>query len=168
MRESNSPIEIEIFDGIFIDAGIARYIKIINKLGYLTKMSCSGMKSDGHIAKNGNRPHVSFDRPISPSLNVTEYFKVLASCFIKLNKLEEDMYPINPEKRIFWYLSFQPHASKNPEDLQNLTTFLPLGLKDEQIRNKFEELVQILKKIDYFNKLSEKAIENGEEIIVAL
>ena len=168
MREPNSPIEIEIFDGVFVDAGIARYIKIINRLGYPTKMSCSGMESDGHLTKNGNRPHISFKRPIKPSINVSDYFKVLSSCFIKLNEIEEYMYPNNPEKKIFWYLSFQPKNTISPVDLRSLTTYLPLGLKDKQIRDKFDELVQLLKKIDYFSKLSKKTVENGEEIIIAL
>lgn len=168
MKEHVKPIEIEILQEFYVDAGIARYIEEFNELGYSTKMSCSGMKVDGHDGQNENRPYISFDRPRDLKLNYTEYFKLLTSCFIRLNALEEQKIHINCKDKIFWYLTFQPYNRTNPANLVGMTSYLPLGLKDESINEKLEELLHMLRKIDYFNKLSEKKLENGEEIIKVL
>ena len=49
-----------------------------------------------------------------------------------------------------------------------MTAYLPYGLPDKKIHEKLEELLDFLRKRDYFNKLSKKEIENGEEIIHVL
>jgi len=168
MDEEKEPIEIEISNGIYVDGGIARYIKKFNKMGYSTKMSCSGMICDGHEIKKGNRPFISFERPKSAGDEYEKYFKFLASCFNQINELENEKSSLALEKEIFWYLSIQPFELRITSNILSITVYLPLGIVDEKIHEKFEELLELLAQKDYFNKLSRKKLENGDEVIQVL
>ena len=86
----------------------------------------------------------------------------------RLNKLEEQKHPYTPDERVFWYLVFQPHNVKIPSEILGLTCYLPYGLEDNKIYEKWDELLELLRKKDFFNKLSKKKIEDGEEIIHVL
>ena len=168
MDEEKDPIEIEISNGIYVDAGIARYIKSFIKMGYSTKMSCSGSSADGHNKSKGNRPFISFERPDSAGNDYEKYFTFLASCFTQINELEKERDFHASERWILWYLSIQPFDLRITSNIISITVYLPLGVGDEKIYEKFDELLEVLSQKDYFNKLSKKKVEDGDEIIQVL
>ncbi|MBN1801929.1 MAG: hypothetical protein JW891_10510 [Candidatus Lokiarchaeota archaeon] len=167
-KEGNDSLEIKISKGVYVDGGIARFIKNFNKWGYTTKMSCSAMISDGHNIKLGYRPFISFERPSEEESNPEVYFRFLVSVFKEVNYLEELRLPYDPELRAYWYLNFQPLNSKDLSEVKGLNAYLPYGMPDDKIFEKFKELHSFLRQKDFFKKLSRKETKDGEDIIQIL
>ncbi len=167
-KEGSDSLEIKISKGVYVDGGIARFIKNFNKWGYITKMSCSAMISDGHDKTLGYRPFISFERPSESESDAELYFKFLVTVFKEINYLEELRLPYDPEQRAYWYLNFQPLNSIDLSEVHGLNAYLPYGLSDEKIFEKFKELHSFLRQKDYFKKLSRKETEDGEDIIQIL
>ncbi|MFX1398499.1 MAG: hypothetical protein ACFFAS_15835 [Promethearchaeota archaeon] len=167
-KEESDSMEIRISKGLYVDAGIARFIKNFNKWGYVTKMSCSAMETDGHDKKFGYRPFISFERPTEELKSYEIYFRFLVSVFKEINYIEELKFPHDPEYRAYWYLNFQPLNSKDLSEVLGLNAYLPYGMSDDRIYAKFDELHSFLRQKDYFKKLSERKVMDGEDVIQIL
>ena len=103
-----------------VDNGIVKYIQEINNLGYKTVLSCSGMKMD-HI-KNKNCPFICFERPHLSGEEILRFLRFIRDCLYNSN----------------WDVKFISRY---------VIGYLPGGLDDTEIKERFQKLVSILKRM---------------------
>ena len=106
-----------------IDHGISQFIQEINSLGYMTIMSCSGMKQD-HYEKE-KCPYICFEQPNLSHEELIKYMQFLGDCFYNSN----------------WFVEYFPRY---------IVGYLPWGLDDSIIENRFQKFVCNLKMRDFF------------------
>jgi len=105
--------------GIYnVDNGIVRYIKEINNLGYKTVLSCSGMKRDHSKAKIC--PFICFERPRLSGEAILLFLRFIRDCLYNSN----------------WDIRFISRY---------VIGYLPGGLDDIEIKERFRKLVSILR-----------------------
>ena len=107
-----------------LDNGIADYIHEINDLGYKTYLSCSAMKEDVHDKEQC--PFICFCPIDLAGEELVNYYRFLGDCFYNSN----------------WFVEYISHY---------VIGYLPWGLSDSKIRDRFERLIQNLKMMNFFN-----------------
>jgi len=113
----------EFFNLDNVDNGIAHFIQEINDMGYKTIMSCSGMKED-HF-KVEKCPFICFDWPRLSGEEIILFLRFLGDCFYNSN----------------WYVEYFSRY---------VVGYLPSGLKDKDIKKRFQKFVSNLRVMDYF------------------
>ncbi len=106
-----------------VDKCIAKYIKQINNLGYQTVLSCSGMQRDHY--NDRKCPFICFVPPHLFGEEMNQYLRFIGDCLYNSN----------------WFVEFFPHY---------IVGYLPWGLKDSNIKNRFHKFVSNLRMRDFF------------------
>ncbi|MFX1340189.1 MAG: hypothetical protein ACFFDK_16380 [Promethearchaeota archaeon] len=106
-----------------IDGGIIKYIQEINTLGYRTIMSCSGMKKD-HYGTH-KCPFICFEMPKLSNNNEIKYLQFIGDCLFNSS----------------WFVEYFPRY---------IVGYLPWGLNDSIIEQRFQKFVNNLKMRDFF------------------
>lgn len=101
-----------------VDNGIMEYIQEINDLGYVTVMSCSGMKEDHYEVEKC--PFICFNYPELSGDELKSYLRFLGDSLFNAN----------------WFIEFFN---------RNVSGYLPWGLNDSNIENRFKKLINNLK-----------------------
>ena len=106
-----------------LDKGITDYIQEINDLGYSTYMSCSGMKEDDHDKEQC--PFICFCPIDLADEELVKFYRFLGDSFYNSN----------------WFVEYISNY---------VIGYLPWGLSDSNIKDRFERLIQNLKMMDFF------------------
>ena len=109
-----------------LDDGIIQYIKEINNLGYRTVMSCSGMKKD-HVEIQ-QCPFICFEWPLLSGKEMLFFLRFIGDCLYNSN----------------WDVVYFSHY---------IIGYLPWGLNDIDINERFKKFVINLKSMDFFRQL---------------
>ena len=106
-----------------LDDGIKDYIQELNDLRYVTYMSCSGMKGDHHEGEIC--PFLCFCPLKLADEELVKYYRFLGDCFFNSN----------------WFVEYLADF---------VIGYLPYGLSDAIIKERFERLIRNLKMRDFF------------------
>ena len=115
----------EIYKIFDLDNGIIKYIQEINNLGYKTIMSCSGMRKDHY--HTDNYPFICFTLKELNKRSLNKFFSFITDCLYNSN----------------WYVELYPLY---------IIGYLPLGLNDSDIENRFQKLLKNLRMQEFFKK----------------